>query len=293
MLSLLLPLLSAAPLALAAPPAAQFPAADRAELRVRAEITTGFGIPSSGHLSPIFNQPILDVAQDYASGCLQSDRLHRSNRPDLTQIWAPNSRLIPARTLSQPPSRPRNRPAPPPPRRFRLALGGGGGVSTPAGEWFDGIDGGSAWELNARYAINANLWLGLSYRHQDLEPTTKFSDRPGDLTFYLHEGYFLLGLSRSVGGDRAPIAYLQFGLGAVDHNLSDNSVNPEFGFHEDRLGVLAGIGAIVPLSSSLGIDVEAQVRGTGQGASNPYDPNSGTTGVLLGLSARVVWMVGR
>ena len=60
--------------------------------RVGAKIICHFCIPSSGHLRPIVNQAILDVAQDYAFGCPQSDR------PDLTQIWAPKLQVILALT---------------------------------------------------------------------------------------------------------------------------------------------------------------------------------------------------
>ncbi len=61
-------------------------------LRARERITSHFRIPASGHLRPILNREILDVAS-YACGFAQSDR------PNLTQIWARKWEVILARTL--------------------------------------------------------------------------------------------------------------------------------------------------------------------------------------------------
>ena len=54
-----------------------------AVVRARTKITYHFGISASGHLRPILIRKIREIAS-YSCGFAQSDR------PNLTQIWAPN-----------------------------------------------------------------------------------------------------------------------------------------------------------------------------------------------------------
>jgi hypothetical protein len=197
--------------------------------------------------------------------------------------------------------------------RYRLAMSGGGGYSFATGDWFSGLNNGLSFNACGRLALTECFYIGVSYRYQRLgvdrnleESYIVVYDEYGypvgtlsvDFDVYLNETYFLVGFMTEPATYTSPLAFLEIGLGGIDHNIkatvSDGTEAASASMDETKFGLLMTVGGVFPFNKTLGLCLEGNMRITGQGDSNPYDYyDQGSSGVLFGVGISLVMMVGK
>jgi len=196
--------------------------------------------------------------------------------------------------------------------RFKAMLSGDVGYGFATGDWYDGITSGFAAEGAVRLGISRDFFLGFSYKHQWLgvEDSHKelcyydeFGDYrcdPLDWDVALNEYYFIFGWMTPVLTYEAPFAYLEVGIGGIEHDMSlGASTSDEFASAETddtKFGMLFAVGGVFPFSKEIGLNLEADMRVTGEGDEYyPCEPcgyYSGSTGFLFGFKVGLVVMFG-
>ncbi len=204
-------------------------------------------------------------------------------------------------------------------KRFNVMLAGGAGYSVPLGEWFEGMTSGFAGEAVVRLAVADNFYLGFSYKRQWLGIKKSYEELcfyddyynvqciPVEWDIHLDEFYLAFGWMSPVSSYRTPFAYAEVGIGLVKHaitlsaSVEDETASAET--DETKFGMLLDAGVIFPFSDRIGLNVEADMRVTGEfsaeelsGGYSSYDPYStsysGSKGVLLGFRIGIVAMLG-
>jgi hypothetical protein len=192
--------------------------------------------------------------------------------------------------------------------RFRGMIAGGVGYTIPTGDWFSGMTSGFTAGGAVRLALNERFYLGFSYDRQWLGIEKSFETlclEDGsecysvDWDIHLDEFFFLLGWMSPVLDDRSPFAYAEFGLGGIKHVIE--AVAPAGGpsasvtTDETKFGMLIAVGGVFPISREIGLDVEGNMRLTGE-SGDEYDPYygsySGSGGALFGFKVGLVAMLG-
>ncbi len=204
-------------------------------------------------------------------------------------------------------------------KRFKVMFAGGAGYSVPLGEWFEGMTSGFAGEAVVRLAVADNFYLGFSYKRQWLGIEKSYEELcfyddyynvqciPVEWDIHLDEFYLAFGWMSPVSSYRTPFAYAEVGMGLVKHaitlsaSVEDETASAET--DETKFGMLLDAGVIFPFSDRIGLNVEADMRVTGEfsaeelsGGYSSYDPYStsysGSKGVLLGFRIGIVAMLG-
>lgn len=196
--------------------------------------------------------------------------------------------------------------------RFRGMLSGGIGYGIPAGDWFEGITSGFAAEGALRMGVAKDFFVGFGYKHQWLGVEDSYQNYcyydefddyrcvPLDWDVHLDEFYFLFGWMTPVLAYADPFAYLEFGIGGIEHDMTlGESVDDAYDSLENdemKFGMLFAVGGVYPLSREIGLNVEADMRLTGEGDEydhcDPCGDYSGSTGYLFGFKVGLVAMLG-
>lgn len=162
--------------------------------------------------------------------------------------------------------------------RFRFDLGVSLGYGVPSGDWFEGLEGGVSFGTRARLAFTDNLFFGLSVTRQILGAGSELflgSD------VHLIEFYASAGAMTRPSEHTTPIGYAEFGIGLVDQDVLVISAESLSG--QSRVSFLTAAGIMIPVSQSVGVDFQGDMRITG-GAEG--------AGTLLGIKVGVVRMFG-
>ena len=200
-------------------------------------------------------------------------------------------------------------------KRFNVMLAGGAGYGIPLGEWFEGMTAGFGGGAALRLAVADNFYIGFSYKRQWLgieksyeilcfydEYYIDYQCIPVEWDIHLDEFYLAFGWMSPVSSYRTPFAYAEVGMGFVKHaitlsaSVEDETASSET--DETKFGMLFDAGVIFPFSDRIGLNVEADMRLTGEFDSsyNTYDPYgtnySGNNGFLLGFKIGLVAMLG-
>jgi len=182
------------------------------------------------------------------------------------------------------------------------------GYGIPAGDWFEGLTSGFSGGAALRCAIADNLYLGFSYKRQWLGVEDSFKEvcsEEGDdcvsldWDVHLDEFFFVVGWMSPVLDDASPFAYAELGFGGIEHvmdiDASAEDRSASVGSNETKFGMLFAIGGVFPFSKEFGLNVEGDLRLTGEG-DDEYDPYygsySGTSGILFGFKVGFVAMLG-
>ena len=195
--------------------------------------------------------------------------------------------------------------------RFRVSFSGGPGYSFATGEWFEGMSDGPAFNVTGRVALGRIYFLGATYRYQTVgvdpgwEGNFILYDDYGnpitvsvDFDIHFHEIFVVFGMMTEPATYTTPIGFFDIGLGSVGHSITVTATDgrdvESGGLDESKFGMIMTGGGIFPLSRSLGISLEANVRLTGQGNPAPYEYNeTGSSGALIGAAVNLVLFLGR
>lgn len=196
--------------------------------------------------------------------------------------------------------------------RFKAMFSGGVGYGFATGEWFEGITSGFAAEGAVRLGLSRDFFLGFSYKHQWLgvedsykelcfyDEYSEYECVPFDWDVELNEYYFIFGWITPVLTYESPFAYVEMGIGGVEHDMSlGASVGDEYASAETdvtKFGMLFAVGGVFPVGRDIGLNVEADMRLTGEGderdSCEPCGDYAGSTGFLFGFKVGLVAMFG-
>jgi len=175
--------------------------------------------------------------------------------------------------------------------RFRFSIAGGIGYGTSAGDWFEGLTSGVAFHLAGRVVVGDNVYLGLSYRYQDLGLESQFQQIDGvNLEVNLGETFVLIGWISQPTKPSTPFVFSEAGIGAVNHRFKGTleGTSASASTNEVELGLYWGAGLLFPISKGVGVQFDGNMRLTGSG-----DSNTSSSGFLFGISGGLVLMLGQ
>jgi len=191
--------------------------------------------------------------------------------------------------------------------RYRVALSCGLGYGLTMGQWFEGLTSGLAFDFTGRIALTENVYFGLTYRYQNLgvEDEWSYVDLYDDYgvwlgtvevewDVHLSEVYGLVGFMTESKGLTKPFGFGEMGFGAIGHSMSVKAAGvPGAGSstNESKFGMLLVSGGVFPLSKTVGLCLQADMRLTGSGSE--YGEGTGTSGVLMGIDASLILLLGK
>jgi hypothetical protein len=176
--------------------------------------------------------------------------------------------------------------------RFRLALSGGAGWGLSLGDWFSGLGGGFSYGGQIRVALMPELYFTALVRNQSLGVTGYMPNYPGGYQVFTGTGtvrQFGVGVGTMLprGWFREVVPYFECLLAGASHDLAYDERGDIGAYVEelnnDQLAGIVQFGALVPVSRTFALDMQAHWMFTGaKGWAN---------GSVLGLSVGICVML--
>ena len=179
--------------------------------------------------------------------------------------------------------------------RYRFAITIGGGYSSSSGDWFEGLTSGGTFNFGCRFALSNNLSIGMLYKYQELGVGSEYDFSWVDWDVHLQEIYFMVGFNSKPSTYTGPFAFWDFGLGSVGHSITARSTigYESITLDESKFGLITSAGCIIPFDKWIGIQIDANLRITGEGDTSRYDYyDNSSTGLLLGFGINLIALLG-
>jgi hypothetical protein len=187
--------------------------------------------------------------------------------------------------------------------RFRTALSFGAGYGWARGDWFEPVDEGPSYHVQARIALGGTVYLNLGYRFQELEVRPEYDTREvfGVNTPNLREYFIGLGFMPRRSHVMQAIPYLELGVGRIEHSwtpllsdwlplVPDDYVTVVATSEKVKTGLLGQVGMMMPMGKSIGLDLAVSATYTGH---EPFDFRDGNyKGFVFGAQAALVLFIG-